>query len=149
LDPLTQRIVLDLLRERREGGITVLFCSHVLGEVEGLCDRVALLRGGRLLRCSALHRFDELRRRRFELTLNSAEEAALACRRIDQTVLTSSVVGERLAGQTERVGALITALEGFDLDSLKLQTLRLEDLFYQLYDQDSSDRDANQLQGAP
>jgi len=81
--------------------------------------------------------------------LNSAEEAALACRRIDQTVLTSSVVGERLAGQTERVGALITALEGFDLDSLKLQTLRLEDLFYELYDQDSSDRDANQQQGAP
>lgn len=49
LDPLRQRAVWDLLRERADRGAAVLFSSHVMSEVEEVCDRVAVLRAGRLL----------------------------------------------------------------------------------------------------
>ncbi|HEY6866756.1 MAG TPA: ABC transporter ATP-binding protein [Candidatus Eisenbacteria bacterium] len=50
LDPLGRRDVRDLLLEQRERGVTVLFSSHILPDVEMLCDRVAIVRAGRLTR---------------------------------------------------------------------------------------------------
>lgn len=46
LDPLGRRLVRDLILELRREGATVLFCTHIISDVETLCDRVALLIGG-------------------------------------------------------------------------------------------------------
>lgn len=58
LDPLAKRALFDLLQEAHTHGATIFFSSHVLSEVEELCDRVALIRSGRL---AAVARLDELR----------------------------------------------------------------------------------------
>jgi ABC-2 type transport system ATP-binding protein len=60
LDPTARAVVLDLVREARAAGRTVIFSSHVLSEVEETCDRVAILRAGRLVHEQSL---DQLRRR--------------------------------------------------------------------------------------
>ena len=49
LDPTARAVVLDLVREARAAGRTVMFSSHVLSEVEATCDRVAILRAGRVV----------------------------------------------------------------------------------------------------
>jgi len=49
LDPTARAEVLDLVREARAAGRTVMFSSHVLSEVEETCDRVAILRAGRVV----------------------------------------------------------------------------------------------------
>ena len=49
LDPVGRRVVRDLLRELRERGIAVVLSSHLLSEVELVCDRVAILLGGRIV----------------------------------------------------------------------------------------------------
>lgn len=49
LDPTMRDEVLRLLKERRSAGATIVCSSHVLSEMEALCDRVAILRGGRLV----------------------------------------------------------------------------------------------------
>jgi ABC-2 type transport system ATP-binding protein len=49
LDPLVQLELQAILRERSQAGTTILFSSHSLAEVEGLCERVAILREGRLV----------------------------------------------------------------------------------------------------
>src|SRR5579859_3153564 len=48
LDPLMQQIFLQLMREVRDDGRTVFLSSHILNEVQEICDRVAILRGGQL-----------------------------------------------------------------------------------------------------
>ncbi|MCL4829684.1 MAG: ABC transporter ATP-binding protein [Caldilinea sp.] len=58
LDPLAKRALFGLLRETHARGATIFFSSHVLSEVEELCDRVALIRSGRL---AAVDRIDDLR----------------------------------------------------------------------------------------
>lgn len=60
LDPTARAEVLDLVREARAAGRTVIFSSHVLSEVEETCDRVAIVRAGRLVHEQPL---DHLRRR--------------------------------------------------------------------------------------
>jgi ABC-2 type transport system ATP-binding protein len=49
LDPVGRRVVRDLLRELRDRGIAVVLSSHLLSEVELVCDRVAILVGGRIV----------------------------------------------------------------------------------------------------
>ena len=50
LDPLGRRQMRDLILAERDKGTTVLFCSHIIPDVEALCDRLAVLVGGRRVR---------------------------------------------------------------------------------------------------
>jgi len=59
LDPTARAAVLELVREARSAGSTILFSSHVLAEVEEICDRVAILRAGQVVHVQPMH---ELRR---------------------------------------------------------------------------------------
>jgi len=58
LDPLNQQEFYSLLREARDDGATVFLSSHVLSEVQRICDRVGIIRSGSLVRVAPL---DELR----------------------------------------------------------------------------------------
>jgi ABC-2 type transport system ATP-binding protein len=58
LDPLMETVFQDVVRELREAGRTVLLSSHILSEVEALCDRVTIVRDGRAAESGS---FDELR----------------------------------------------------------------------------------------
>lgn len=49
LDPLVQRTVLDMVREAKAGGRTVFFSSHIISEVQAVCDRVGIIRDGQLV----------------------------------------------------------------------------------------------------
>lgn len=50
LDPLGRRLIRDVILEERARGTTVLFCTHIIPDVETLCDRLAVLVGGKLVR---------------------------------------------------------------------------------------------------
>lgn len=50
LDVLGRQLIRDIIIEQRARGTTVLFCSHIIPDVEALCDRVAVLIGGKLIR---------------------------------------------------------------------------------------------------
>src|ERR1044071_3901740 len=60
LDPVGRREVRDLIASLREEGKTVFMCSHILSDIEVLCDQVAILKKGRLAQVGHL---DELRRK--------------------------------------------------------------------------------------
>ena len=63
LDPIGRREVRDLIAALRQEGKTVFMCSHILSDIEVLCDRVAILKGGHLAQVGSL---DELRQQRGE-----------------------------------------------------------------------------------
>ncbi len=54
LDPLGRRLVRDVILDLRKAGKTVFFSTHILSDAESLCDRVALLKGGRLIKAGRL-----------------------------------------------------------------------------------------------
>ncbi len=59
LDPIGRRLVRDIINDLRQRGMAVFLNSHFLSEVEKTCDRVAFIRGGRILQVSSLREFEE------------------------------------------------------------------------------------------
>jgi ABC-2 type transport system ATP-binding protein len=135
LDPAGMRDMRALIRRLADGGITVLLSSHQLAEVEELCDRVAIVRGGGVVYEGGL---DELR---------AAAGAGYALRTTDDA-LAERVCGAQpgvedvargdgeivLRASEQDVGRLSVALieAGIGILALVPRTATLEDLFFEL-----------------
>jgi len=55
LDPLMQQTFFEILREENKKGVTILFSSHILSEVQKMCNRIAILKEGRLISLQNIH----------------------------------------------------------------------------------------------
>lgn len=55
LDPLMQKRFFDIIKEENKRGATVLFSSHILSEVQKICDRVAIIKEGRIIKIQKIH----------------------------------------------------------------------------------------------
>lgn len=132
LDPVMQARLLEWLEARAAAGRTVFFSSHVLAEVDELCDRVAMVRAGRLLLVRSV---DDIRRARVRsVEVAFGAPTAPEAYRVDG-------VGEHVevAGLTHRFtftgdpGPLLAALGALDVHDVAITPARLEDIFRALY----------------
>jgi ABC-2 type transport system ATP-binding protein len=135
LDPVMQARLLEMLDERAREGRTVFFSSHVLGEVDELCDRVAMVRGGRLL---LVRDVDELRRARVRTV------EVLFDRDVDPSVYAVDGMGEvRVEGHVHHFsvsgdpGALLSRIGALSPRDITIEAARLEDVFRALYLEDA------------
>jgi ABC-2 type transport system ATP-binding protein len=131
LDPLKQERFNRFLRAERDRGKTVLFSSHVLGEVRRVCDRVGIVRDGRL---AALEDVETLLRRggkRVRLNTRSpVEEAVLD---LDGVVEFQQVGSELQFTFTGDYEALIDRLTTLDIVDIEIEEPPLEELFMHFY----------------
>ena len=67
LDPLVQQTFFEVIREAKAEGRTVFLSSHILGEVEKTCDRVAIIRDGRLVKVDRVEALRDLAHHQVEL----------------------------------------------------------------------------------
>jgi len=61
LDPLGRRLVIDILLQYRAKGTTILFCSHILSDVERICSRIGIMNKGRLVTVTTPGELEEFR----------------------------------------------------------------------------------------
>jgi len=135
LDPLMQREVRALIAEAVAGGATCLLSSHVLAEVELACDRIGLIRDGRLVRVGSLAELRSLRIHHVEAVLPHAPDPSALDRLAalpgvsdaawDGRVLTCSV-----QGSVTPLLAWLTDAGATELDS---RELTLEEVFLAEY----------------
>jgi len=136
LDPIGRREVRDLIAALREEGKTVFMCSHILSDIEVLCDRVAILNRGRLAHLGYL---DELRqqisgRSGVEVVLSGVDEATLKAHLPagKDILLTTTPAGLRIeVGSEKEVDDVISALRKAGGKLVSVQPLKqsLEELF--------------------
>jgi ABC-2 type transport system ATP-binding protein len=138
LDPLVQQTFYELVAEARSAGRTVFLSSHVLPEVERVCDRVGIIREGRLV---AVERIADLRARairRLEIEFGEIMPVgvfdALPGVRdvtVDANVLRCIVVGD--------MDALVKAASAYEVRVLTSSEPSIEDVFLAYYGEGSSD----------
>ena len=75
LDPVGRKEVRDLIVEEKQRGHTVFFSSHILSDVEMLCDRVCILRQGKVVVAGTLRELLVQKKRRSEVTIAGAGES--------------------------------------------------------------------------
>jgi ABC-2 type transport system ATP-binding protein len=132
LDPLGRREVRDLMTSLRDQGKTVFFSSHVLTDVEAMCDRVAILNRGRLIECGQLSEILKSRTSELEAVVSGVNEVALAELRALAVSVTPTPEGAcvRLRNDRELEWLLsIVHRAGGRLVSVSQARESLEDLF--------------------
>ncbi|MGG4167936.1 ABC transporter ATP-binding protein [Rossellomorea vietnamensis] len=67
LDPLMQQKFFELLREENKKGATILFSSHILSEVQRMCDRVAIIKEGRIVQVEKISTLKENNHKKFKV----------------------------------------------------------------------------------
>ncbi len=132
LDPVGRKEVRDLVLEEKKRGRTVFFSSHILSDVEMLCDRVSILRRGEVVVAGELHELLGAGKRHSEVTLGGVP-ASLRESLARSGHLTREV-GDRLVMEVEGEDAVrdvvLEALEaGARLESVMRKRETLEDLF--------------------
>jgi ABC-2 type transport system ATP-binding protein len=132
LDPLMQEEFLAVVGEFRDRGGTVLLSSHDLDEVERICDRVGIIRAGRLI---AVDEVQEMRSRayrhvtvRFAHPVAAAEIDAIAG--VEDVVADDATLRFRVLGELDPV---IKALAAHRVRDLEITRPTLEELFLQFY----------------
>ncbi|CAA9557477.1 MAG: Efflux ABC transporter, ATP-binding protein [uncultured Thermomicrobiales bacterium] len=131
LDPLIQRAFEQVLRERRDLGRTVFMSSHDLAEVERTCERVAVVRGGRLIAEETIVGLKRRQRRSAEVVFRGAVPEGLG--RVPR-VATVGHRGDRVELSIDGdVAPLLRFLAGEDVVDLLLPPPRLEDIFMGFY----------------
>jgi ABC-2 type transport system ATP-binding protein len=128
LDPLGRRIVRDLILDLKGAGKTVIFSTHILSDAEALCDEVAVLRAGRLLKVGRLGDILQLDIAHMEMLVSGVDAATLG-----EELGRRQTVGDRsrLEVPTDRLGAAVAAVERGGGRVLSVQPIRqsLEDYF--------------------
>jgi len=132
LDPVGRREVRDLIASLRTQGKTVFMCSHILSDIEVLCDNVAILKGGRLAHAGSL---DELRAREsalIEVIVTGADAATMNQQLGSAAKVTTTASGLRIEVADEKeVDEVIAALRKANGKLVSVQPVRqsLEELF--------------------
>ncbi len=75
LDPLIQQKFFDLIREENEKGVTVLFSSHILSEVQKLCDKVAIIKEGEIITVETIDNLTNINLKHVSVTLKNVDKS--------------------------------------------------------------------------
>jgi ABC-2 type transport system ATP-binding protein len=132
LDPLNQQEFYQMVREGRDAGSTFFLSSHVLSEVEHVCDRVGIIRAGRLVTVASLEDLHEIRMHRVEIEFG-AEPPVDAIRRaegVDSVEVEGNRVRCVVRGSFE---PLMAAIAGAHVVNLISHEPSLEDTFLEYY----------------
>jgi ABC-2 type transport system ATP-binding protein len=147
LDPAGMRDMRALVHRLAEDGLTVLLSSHLMSEVEDLCDRVAIVSRGRVVYEGALDELIATTAGRYDLRTTDDAEAALIARRAPGVRgVTVSRAGIALEGDESAVAHLTLELAqaGIGLRALVPRTATLEELFFRMTE-GSAEHDAPAL----
>jgi ABC-2 type transport system ATP-binding protein len=131
LDPLMEAAFRSCIEEERQGGRTVLLSSHILSEVEALCDRVTIIRSGKMVETGSLSDLRHLTRTSISAELDRPPQG------LDQLpgVHDLDVAGDRVRCEvdTDKLTGVLKALTAAGVRSLTSQPPTLEELFLRHY----------------
>jgi ABC-2 type transport system ATP-binding protein len=140
LDPLMEVVFRHEVARLRERGATVLLSSHILSEVEQLCDRVSIIRAGRIVESGTLSELRHLTRTdvSFEGTDAAAAEGIAVAHDI------AAADGRvRFTVDSDAVDSLLAALAERRVQGLRIQPASLEELFLRHYGDDLASQDGD------
>ena len=131
LDPLMEMVFRECLKEARERGQTVFLSSHILSEVEAGCDRVGILRDGKLVDQGTLKELRHLSAQRVEVTFAGRAPQLPRLPGVEVSSAGPNALRFEVAGS---IGPLIAALAEHPVATLTSREPSLEEIFLHHYD---------------
>jgi len=131
LDPLIQQKFFDLLKDEKKKGASILLSSHVLNEVEKICDKICLIKEGEIVFSDTL---SNLKKNQFKKVYISPIIDDLKLEGLDYLSRENNQIVYSYKGD---INSLVEALSYFRLSSLKIIDLNLEEIFMHYYQKEA------------
>ncbi len=132
LDPLVQRTFFEIVRETRAEGRTMFLSSHIIDEVDRTCDRVAIIREGRLVQVDRIEAIRRLAFHHVELTFGAPVSSDIfsSIEGVSDVEVDGRIVRMRVAGP---IGAVLGAAAPHGIVDVVSREPNLEDVFLAQY----------------
>ncbi len=134
LDPLMETVFQDCIAEAKAGGRSVLLSSHILAEVEKLCDSVTIIRSGRAVQSGTLAELRHLTRTTITATIDGSPEQLAGLPGVHDFVTDHDTVTFDV--DHDRMAAVVQALGALGVQTLNSAPPSLEQLFLRQYGDD-------------
>lgn len=135
LDPLMQNKFFELMRKENAAGATIFFSSHILGEVQKLCNRVAIIKEGKILK---IEQMEDLRKSNYKKVEVACKENLLVELKdrseIKQLVRTEQGYSFMYTGNMK---ALVKLIAQYDIENLDIHEPDLEEIFMHYYQEET------------
>lgn len=131
LDPLLQNEIYKILKELQEQGSTIFMSSHNLAEVERICERVAIIRAGKLV---ALEHIEDLKRKAiYEITIYFAENFNESEFRLPNIKIINRLDNNLIMTAKGDISHLLKILSNYKLKDLSINRASLDQIFLEHY----------------
>jgi ABC-2 type transport system ATP-binding protein len=131
LDPLMQRKFFDLIREENARGVTVFFSSHILGEVQRLCNRVGIIRDGKIAEISDIRSLQQNNYKKVRVMAEALDPASFNLPGVTNLQTENGTIHFFFKGDINSVLQKISALQVTDLT---IEEPTLEEIFMHYYE---------------
>lgn len=137
LDPLMEQIFQELILEARDQGKTILLSSHILHEVEKLCNKVSIIREGQIIESGDLKKLRHLTRTRMEVETKRQLEGFDRVKGVHDLYIKDKTVYFQV--DSEEINNVIKFISPFEILRLESAPPTLEDLFMRHYRGEAGD----------
>lgn len=129
LDPIMQQTFYELLKEEKEKGTTIFYSTHILNEVSKICDRVGIIKEGKLLKVETI---EEMHNKNFTfVTVESSEiDKIISKLKLDKKLKVNNSI--RFKNELTP-DLLIKELSKYKIDKILIEEATLEDIFMHYY----------------
>ena len=135
LDPLMQNKFVELIRQAKAQGKTILMSSHMFEEVEHTCDRVVIIKDGEIIASDTIERLLSTKRKTYEITFHNVLDAQSFMKQHEDSTIMEQKIIMSLQGS---VDSLLKELAGYTIDEINVKTPTLEELFMHYYGGDKA-----------
>jgi ABC-2 type transport system ATP-binding protein len=134
LDPLIQQQFFHLVKEENQKGASVLFSSHILSEVQKLCDRVAIIKEGTIIKVEQIRTLLENATKRFKLEMAGTPDASLfQIEGVSDLAVSNHSVSFLFRGHINSITKMLAEQDLFDL---MVEEPDLEEIFLHYYEKE-------------
>ncbi|TGE32577.1 ABC transporter ATP-binding protein [Desulfosporosinus sp. Sb-LF] len=130
LDPLMQKVLVDLILEEKKKGKTLFMSSHQFAEIERTCEQVGIIREGKLLAVQSISQLREAEYQTFEIEVESEDAELLKQSQLNFTPIQGGRFVIRVAGELDN---LWLALAQVRVKRFRQRSLELEEAFMDFY----------------
>jgi ABC-2 type transport system ATP-binding protein len=131
LDPLMQQKFFNLIREENKRGATVFFSSHILGEVQKMCNRVAIIKEGSIVNIQDIKTLQRDNYKKIRVTADGIDEKQFAVEGITGLEKENGTVSFFYKGDINVIAKMISTS---DISDLTIEDLTLEEIFMHYYE---------------
>ncbi len=131
LDPLMQQKFFNLIREENKRGATVFFSSHILGEVQRMCSRVAIIKEGSVINIQDIKTLQKDNYKKISVTSDAMDEKSFKLEGVTELAKSNGTLSFLYKGDINAVTKLIGAAKVSDLT---VEDLTLEEIFMHYYE---------------